>query len=285
MIATLRAEEQDDIQHREKCKWAENSMADLAHEIQKPGDAVQRMGDPEYTVDKDKAPTLSYEGTRTDGGTSGGKAYGGRKSETGGTVAIFTMLNEDLEKEITRGKLNDAEAKKQHEEQKGSLKKLLDAQTETYLFLRVFIISRADLVNQEVVTMVTKRGQAHHSSAIAQLASRVAAVAKYDGGNGKDVFGKIKGIIGDMIAKLVAEADSDSGATEKAYYNEQMAKTEAKKSGLDDAIAKMTEKVDQATAKSAELKEQIAVLKDQLTSLVKERAVVRLQLWDNLAPF
>ena len=88
-------------------------------------------------------------------------------------------------------------------------------------------------------------------------------MAKYDGGNGKDVFGKIKGIIGDMIAQLVAEADSDSGATEKAYYNEQ--------SGLDDAIAKMTEKVDQATAKSAELKEQIAVLEDQLTSLVKER--------------
>jgi hypothetical protein len=55
--------------------------------------------------------------------------------------------------------------------------------------------------------VVTKWGQAHHSSAIAQLASRVAAVAKYDGGNGKDVFGKIEGIIGDMIAQLVAEAD------------------------------------------------------------------------------
>jgi hypothetical protein len=69
----------------------------------------------------------------------------------------------------------------------------------------------------------------------------------------KDVFG----IIGDMIAKLAAEANSE--ATEKAYYDEQMAKTQAKKSGLDDAIAKMTEKVDQATAKSAELKDRIAV--------------------------
>jgi hypothetical protein len=85
----------------------------------------------------------------------------------------------------------------------------------------------------------------------------------------KDVFGKIEGIIGDMIAKLAAEADSE--ATEKAYYDEQMAKTEAKKSGLDDAIAKMTEKVDQATAKSAELKER-AVMDHY--SQIKDRIAV-----------
>ena len=40
---------------------------------------IHMKDDPEYSVDKDAAPTLSYEGTRTDGGVSGGAAYGGRK--------------------------------------------------------------------------------------------------------------------------------------------------------------------------------------------------------------
>mmetsp|Transcript_20738 Transcript_20738/g.54956 ORF Transcript_20738/g.54956 Transcript_20738/m.54956 type:complete len:717 (-) Transcript_20738:64-2214(-) len=213
MISLLRQEEQDDIQHRDRCERAENKnkneMGDLAHEMQKSGDSLQRMGDkkleleaaitqlesdmlstegdmknllemrneavnefkqamkddalaiallekaiealsgfykrnkiemgellqkrddPEYTVDEDKAPTLQYEGSRTDGGVSGGKAYGGRKGETGGIVAIISMLKEDLEKEITQGKLDNEEAENQYEEQKGSLKKSLDAQTET----------------------------------------------------------------------------------------------------------------------------------------------------------
>jgi len=88
-----------------------------------------QKADPEYSVDKDAAPTLSYEGTRTDGGFSGGAAYGGRKGETGGIVAIITMLKEDLEKEISQGKKDNAAAEEQYEGQKATLKKGLDAQT------------------------------------------------------------------------------------------------------------------------------------------------------------
>jgi len=95
-------------------------------------------------------------------------------------------------------------------------------------------------------------------------------VAKYGGQNGEDVFGKIKGLISDMIAKLEKEAEEE--ATEKAYCDEQMAKTEAKKSELDDSVAKMTAKIDQAASKSAELKEQIAELEAELGSIAKEQA-------------
>merc|ERR1719263_1448232 len=87
--------------------------------------------DPEYSVDQDKAPTLSYEGTRTDGGVSGGAAYGGRKGETGGIVAIVTMLKEDLEKEISQGRKDDAKAQKEYEDQRGDLREARDAQTAT----------------------------------------------------------------------------------------------------------------------------------------------------------
>jgi len=90
-----------------------------------------QKGDPEYSVDSDKAPDLSYEGSRTDGGVSGGAAYGGRKGETGGIVAIITMLKEDLEKEISQGRKDDAKAQGEYEEQRGDLRSARDAQTET----------------------------------------------------------------------------------------------------------------------------------------------------------
>merc|ERR1719215_2187615 len=89
-------------------------------------------------------------------------------------------------------------------------------------------------------------------------------------GNGADVFAKIKGLIGDMIAKLEKEAGED--AEEKAYCDEQMAKTEAKKSDLEDDTAKMTSKIDSAAAKSAKLKEEVRELEAELAALTKEQA-------------
>jgi len=107
------------------------------------------------------------------------------------------------------------------------------AVAQTYSFLQVSaaagtrIQTRAGLAAVEAVALVKRLATENHSAALAQLASRVAAVAKYGASNGEDVFAKIKGLISDMIAKLEAEADSE--ATEKAYCDEQMAKTDAKK--------------------------------------------------------
>merc|ERR1719433_741621 len=107
---------------------------------------------------------------------------------------------------------------------------------QTYSLLQVSAGSRmktsTDLANSEVVTLVKKLARKHHSAALAQLASRLAVVVRYGGRNGDDPFAKIKGLISDMIAKLEKEAESE--ATEKAYCDEQLAKTEAKKSELDE---------------------------------------------------
>merc|ERR1719499_2557533 len=118
--------------------------------------------------------------------------------------------------------------------------------------------------------MVKQLAKKHHSAALAQLASRIAAVAKFGAANGEDIFGKIKGLIRDMIAKLEKEAGEE--ATEKAYCDEQMAKTEFKKGELEDDIAKMTSKIDTAVAKSAQLKAEIKELEDGLAALAKEQA-------------
>merc|ERR1712204_141026 len=84
----------------------------------------------------------------------------------------------------------------------------------------------ADLAQAEVVTLVKRLARQQHSAALAQLASRVAAEFRYGASNGDDPFVKSRGLIEDMISKLEAEADAE--ATEKAYCDEQLAKTKAK---------------------------------------------------------
>merc|ERR1719262_455771 len=73
-----------------------------------------------------------------------------------------------------------------------------------------------------------------------------------------------------MIAKLEAEAQSE--ATEKAYCDEELAKTEAKKAELEGVIKKLTSKIDLAAAKSAGLKEDVKTLQAELAALSKEQA-------------
>merc|ERR1719405_78412 len=145
---------------------------------------------------------------------------------------------------------------------------------QTYSFVQVSAHSqlqtRADLANSEVITLVKKLAREQHSAALAQLASRIAAVVKYGARDGADPFAKVKGLISDMIVKLEKEAESE--ATEKAYCDEQMAKTEAKKQELDATIAKLTSKIDKAASKSASLKEEVVELEKELAELAKTQA-------------
>jgi len=130
--------------------------------------------------------------------------------------------------------------------------------------------TRADLANSEVLTLVKKLAWEHHSAALAQLASQIAAVVRYGAASGDDPFAKVKGLINDLISKLEGEAAAE--ATEKAYCDEQMSKTTAKKEELTGDIAKLTAKIDQATAKSATLKEEVQELQAELAALAKLQA-------------
>jgi len=100
------------------------------------------------------------------------------------------------------------------------------------------------------------------------LASHIMSVVRH--GSRDDVFGKVKGMIQDMLAKLKKDAEED--AAEKAWCDEQMAKTEEKKSDLEDDIEKMTARIDAAEAKSAKLQEELQALASELSALAKEQA-------------
>merc|ERR1712151_688728 len=141
------------------------------------------------------------------------------------------------------------------------------AVSQTYTWVQ--IRTRSDLAGSEVIVAVKRLAKKHHSAALAQLASRISTVLRF-GSSGGDVFGKVKGLIQDMIAKLEKEASDE--ATEKAYCDEQIAKTEQEKGELEEDIAKQTSKIDQATARSAQLKEEVQVLEAELAALAKAQA-------------
>jgi len=155
----------------------------------------------------------------------------------------------------------------------GEAKKIIQESTggaaeQSFLQLSSSASAKARATGQKVVSLVKRLAQKHHSSALAQLASRIAAEMRY--GSGEDPFAKIRGLISDMITKLEKEADEE--ATEKAYCDEEMGKTETKKGELEDEVAKTTATIDQAVSKSADLKEQVKELELELGQITKEQA-------------
>merc|ERR1719282_1019056 len=98
-----------------------------------------------------------------------------------------------------------------------------------------------------------------------QLASRMSSAL-----HSQDAFGKIKGLISDMIAKLEEEAGAD--ATKKAYCDKEMSETNTKKTEKTNEIKKLTTRIDRMTAQSAQLKQEVAALQAALANLAKSQA-------------
>merc|ERR1719183_2615623 len=143
----------------------------------------------------------------------------------------------------------------------------------SYSFLQVSrssLSSGTDLANYEAVRFIRDLAQKHKSTALAQLAQKMVQVMRAGSHAGEEIFGKIKGLISDMIEKLLAEAQAD--ATEKAFCDKEMAESEAKKADLESTLEKLTTKIDSMTAKSSKLKEEVAELEKELASLAKSQA-------------
>jgi len=153
---------------------------------------------------------------------------------------------------------------------KNILKESTGAASSSFLQVAASSKSRAELANNQVVAMVKKLANEQHSAALSQLASRISAVVRYGGSARGDPFSKVRGLISDMLSKLQKAAESE--ATEKAYCDEQMAKTESKKGELEDDAEKLGSKIDKAAARSAELKEEVAETQSELAVLTKAQA-------------
>jgi len=124
-----------------------------------------------------------------------------------------------------------------------------------------------DLANFEVVNLVKQLAKKEKSAALAQLASRLAAVIKYGSTVGEDPFAKIKAMITDMISKLQNEASSE--ASHKEYCDKEMASTKEKIEELTSSIDTFKAKVDKVKATSVTLKGEVQTLNAEQAQLAK----------------
>merc|ERR1719364_590092 len=79
----------------------------------------------------------------------------------------------------------------------------------------------------------------------------------------------IKGMIQEMIEKLVAEAAKE--AEHKAYCDKEMGETKVKKEDKTEEVEDLSVKIDKATSKIAKLKQEINTLMQELAKIAEEQ--------------
>jgi len=118
-----------------------------------------------------------------------------------------------------------------------------------------------------VVQFVRGLAAKQNAPALNQLASQMAATLRL---GGSDPFGKVRSLITDMISRL--EATQSSEDSHKAYCDEELRESKEK---IDDKSAladKYSTSIDQMSAKSAHLKEEVAALQKALAGIAAAQA-------------
>mmetsp|Transcript_36498 Transcript_36498/g.68263 ORF Transcript_36498/g.68263 Transcript_36498/m.68263 type:complete len:860 (+) Transcript_36498:70-2649(+) len=124
--------------------------------------------------------------------------------------------------------------------------------------------------NVRAVRLVRDLARKQHSPMLSQLASRMDSVIKMSGASSADPFAKVTGMISDMIKRLEDEAGDE--ADHKAYCDEELGKTKAKKEAAMSDVKSMTVSLDQMKAHVIKLKEEIAELEKELAASSKAAA-------------
>eukprot|EP00747_Dinoflagellata_sp_TGD_P133189 gnl/TRDRNA2_/TRDRNA2_175164_c7_seq11.p1 gnl/TRDRNA2_/TRDRNA2_175164_c7~~gnl/TRDRNA2_/TRDRNA2_175164_c7_seq11.p1 ORF type:complete len:406 (-),score=158.32 gnl/TRDRNA2_/TRDRNA2_175164_c7_seq11:141-1229(-) len=105
----------DDLKAKALLEAAIDALSSFYKKNKIPLNLLQGKG-PEYSVDKDKAPSTTF-----------GSSHGGSKSESGGLIAILSMLVEDTQKEIDAGRAEDAENQKEYEAERDAAQAMYDS--------------------------------------------------------------------------------------------------------------------------------------------------------------
>jgi len=120
--------------------------------------------------------------------------------------------------------------------------------------------AREEAVRNRVVRVLKKLATRTHSFKLVQVASMAAS----------DPFVKIRGLIEDMIAKLVKEAEED--ATHEAFCQEEMSKSSKAQEDKQMKVDKYKVRIDKAATEIATLTEEVKTLEAEVAEIDKAQA-------------
>jgi len=127
-------------------------------------------------------------------------------------------------------------------------------------------LSTKDDAKTRALRAIQQLGKRFHSTALVSLAYRAAA----------DPFAKVRGMVEDMIAKLMQEAAEE--ADKKALCDKDISESKATKADKDGKIAKLDARIEKAEAAIAELTEGISALSKEIAetnAAVTEATAIR----------
>lgn len=114
-------------------------------------------------------------------------------------------------------------------------------------------------VRERVARMLKQAAARLNSVGLAQLAVRTRS--------GDDPFGKVQGLISDMITRLMTQAAQEADHNE--YCNSENAKSKAKRDKLSDTVDNQSVRLDKANAGVSKLKEENADLSASIAAMEK----------------
>merc|ERR1719450_1209118 len=129
-----------------------------------------------------------------------------------------------------------------------------DGESENTDSAEVSATSVENPIRQQVVQKLKDLSHKFGSYALMQVAGSAVS----------DPFVKIRGLIEDMIAKLLKEAQEE--ATQKAFCDEEIGKSKASEKEKTMTLDKLNSRIDKATARTAELTEAIKTLEEEVAT-------------------
>merc|ERR1719262_267141 len=115
-------------------------------------------------------------------------------------------------------------------------------------------------MHQKLVKSIQRLGKKFHSYGLMQLASVASS----------DPFVKIRGLIEDMIEKLLKEAEEE--ATQKAFCDKEMGASKKSQAQKTATIDKLQTRIDKASATIAELEEAVKTLEAEVADIDKAQS-------------
>lgn len=224
--------------------------------------------------EKKSAATSNKESAAEEMGVADGELVGTKKSKAGDEAYSATLKGEC-----------ESAAKAWDERQKGAAEELAAIQKAKDILtsgVRVFVQVTSskgskgfidehsvadddddDKVSKTRAAVVQKlKDLAHTSHSFAMLEMASAA--------GSDPFGKVRGLIEDMISKLVEEANQE--ATQKAFCDEEIGKSTKSRAAKTASLDKLQSRIDKASAGKAQLEEDIKELQSETAGIDKAQA-------------